>query len=108
ATPVHIYRWAKASAKRMLAMPLVCPAEPAEQIQRQPHHAERLAIIRFGATRPSSVSSPNPRNCAGCAAEADKKRSEEHTSELQSRENLVCRLLLEKKNKKYSMRRIHS
>src|SRR5690606_21050734 len=27
------------------------------------------------------------------------KRSEEHTSELQSRENLVCRLLLEKKNK---------
>ena len=27
-------------------------------------------------------------------------RSEEHTSELQSRTNLVCRLLLEKKNKK--------
>src|SRR5690606_40013268 len=27
-------------------------------------------------------------------------RSEEHTSELQSRENLVCRLLVEKKNKK--------
>src|SRR5690606_41948112 len=26
------------------------------------------------------------------------ERSEEHTSELQSRENLVCRLLLEKKN----------
>src|SRR5690606_40333664 len=26
-----------------------------------------------------------------------RKRSEEHTSELQSRENLVCRLLLEKK-----------
>src|SRR5690606_21014125 len=26
-------------------------------------------------------------------------RSEEHTSELQSRENLVCRLLLEKKNR---------
>src|SRR5690606_42158379 len=28
-------------------------------------------------------------------------RSEEHTSELQSRENLVCRLLLEKKKKIY-------
>src|SRR5690606_40092562 len=27
-------------------------------------------------------------------------RSEEHTSELQSRENLVCRLLLEKKKRK--------
>src|SRR5690606_41898541 len=30
----------------------------------------------------------------------EKYRSEEHTSELQSRENLVCRLLLEKKNNK--------
>src|SRR5690606_41193014 len=29
--------------------------------------------------------------------EAGPRRSEEHTSELQSRENLVCRLLLEKK-----------
>src|SRR5690349_23936764 len=28
------------------------------------------------------------------------RRSEEHTSELQSRRDLVCRLLLEKKNKK--------
>src|SRR5690606_40282553 len=28
------------------------------------------------------------------------ERSEEHTSELQSRENLVCRLLLEKKKEK--------
>src|SRR5436309_4515754 len=31
-------------------------------------------------------------------------RSEEHTSELQSRENLVCRLLLEKKKKKRNRR----
>src|SRR5258707_12019339 len=28
----------------------------------------------------------------------DRRRSEEHTSELQSRQYLVCRLLLEKKN----------
>src|SRR5690606_39282025 len=34
------------------------------------------------------------------ASIADARRSEEHTSELQSRENLVCRLLLEKKNTK--------
>src|SRR5271165_4594455 len=33
-------------------------------------------------------------------AEPLRQRSEEHTSELQSRENLVCRLLLEKKKKK--------
>src|SRR2546422_6434230 len=30
-----------------------------------------------------------------------RRRSEEHTSELQSRLHLVCRLLLEKKNKHY-------
>src|SRR5690606_9269452 len=35
----------------------------------------------------------------GIALTAALVRSEEHTSELQSRENLVCRLLLEKKNK---------
>src|SRR5690242_21376871 len=35
---------------------------------------------------------------AGCAAVV-RQRSEEHTSELQSHVNLVCRLLLEKKNK---------
>src|SRR4051812_49662401 len=33
-------------------------------------------------------------------ATAVKRRSEEHTSELQSHVNLVCRLLLEKKKKK--------
>src|SRR3712207_7203436 len=33
------------------------------------------------------------------ATEADIVRSEEHTSELQSRQYLVCRLLLEKKKK---------
>src|SRR5438105_12559358 len=33
-------------------------------------------------------------------AKAERKRSEEHTSELQSRVDLVCRLLLEKKKKK--------
>src|SRR2546427_8120653 len=34
------------------------------------------------------------------ASFAKKSRSEEHTSELQSQSNLVCRLLLEKKKKK--------
>src|SRR5690606_39788163 len=43
------------------------------------------------------------RHAAGLPQRADRQgrarrhRSEEHTSELQSRENLVCRLLLEKK-----------
>src|SRR3989449_4396250 len=44
-----------------------------------------------------------PVSCAFLAlltAGSAKKRSEEHTSELQSRLHLVCRLLLEKKKKK--------
>src|SRR2546422_11072043 len=45
-------------------------------------------------------------------APPDGYRSEEHTSELQSRLHLVCRLLLEKKKKKKSdviiTRRVHS
>src|SRR3712207_7292279 len=38
-----------------------------------------------------------PRSGAA-ASRARRRRSEEHTSELQSRQYLVCRLLLEKKN----------
>src|SRR5690606_41753319 len=37
--------------------------------------------------------------CPAYPACQSRVRSEEHTSELQSRENLVCRLLLEKKKK---------
>src|SRR2546427_989187 len=44
--------------------------------------------------RPSTHSTPKSRRPSS-------KRSEEHTSELQSQSNLVCRLLLEKKKKNY-------
>src|SRR2546430_12653171 len=40
------------------------------------------------------------------AAAAKAARSEEHTSELQSQSNLVCRLLLEKKKKNFRQKRI--
>src|SRR5690606_40841845 len=40
------------------------------------------------------IAGPHPENLSPARRGA---RSEEHTSELQSRENLVCRLLLEKK-----------
>src|SRR5436309_10431461 len=43
----------------------------------------------------------NEESCQAAAEVLEKRgRSEEHTSELQSRENLVCRLLLEKKKKR--------
>src|SRR5436309_5161004 len=53
----------------------------------------------FSATGSQSMRrgafAPKNRSDAGIGV----NRSEEHTSELQSRENLVCRLLLEKKKK---------
>src|SRR5690606_40879614 len=55
------------------------------------------------ATATAAATAPAP---AGATAGAMAKRSEEHTSELQSRENLVCRLLLEKKKQqRYSDKR---
>src|SRR2546430_7236113 len=46
---------------------------------------------------------PDGVEAEGCEDEAvcvaERSRSEEHTSELQSQSNLVCRLLLEKKKK---------
>src|SRR5438874_10669497 len=49
-----------------------------------------------GESPPAYGASRRSRSCAG-----GDSRSEEHTSELQSRRDLVCRLLLEKKKKKY-------
>src|SRR5690625_5349299 len=40
-----------------------------------------------------------PGNTPGFRPHSSRNRSEEHTSELQSRGHLVCRLLLEKKNR---------
>src|SRR5207302_10562121 len=51
--------------------------------------SSRASPARTSTFTANQVSSSAPANCV-C-------RSEEHTSELQSRENLVCRLLLEKK-----------
>src|SRR2546421_8572769 len=55
-----------------------------------------------------------PALCRCCIARCNSgraQRSEEHTSELQSRSDLVCRLLLEKKkskNEKLSIRRLQN
>src|SRR2546430_13564413 len=46
--------------------------------------------------------------CAPVRDTAPDLRSEEHTSELQSQSNLVCRLLLEKKNDQPSTTRQHN
>src|SRR5260370_23624008 len=62
------------------------------------------AVFEISCTRPKSRRSPSLKNPSGPepgehfipAVETGGHRSEEHTSELQSHLNLVCRLLLEK------------
>src|SRR2546430_9289140 len=44
---------------------------------------------------------PDPADAHGLYLRHLRHRSEEHTSELQSQSNIVCRLLLEKKKKKH-------
>src|SRR5207302_10832843 len=56
-----------------------------------------IQLLYGTAIDPSgTILSPNALQL-DCEVEFQADRSEEHTSELQSRENLVCRLLLEKK-----------
>src|SRR5438552_13928512 len=62
------------------------------------HHA---AVVEFlGAREQSELEDPTLALLYGIAQARQRKRSEEHTSELQSPDHLVCRLLLEKKKKK--------
>src|SRR5256885_5468451 len=50
-----------------------------------------------GASRGSKACASTPRRLSASSTALPERRSEEHTSELQSPCNLVCRLLLEKK-----------
>src|SRR5688572_31706108 len=56
---------------------------------------ERRARTPIGPVRPLAFLLP----CRAPRSRSPFPRSEEHTSELQSQSNLVCRLLLEKKKK---------
>src|SRR5438034_2113753 len=61
---------------------------------------------------PCGARGPSPPGAAGAAGRPtsvkESIRSEEHTSELQSHSDLVCRLLLEKKKEKYKAREVRS
>src|SRR2546429_5569108 len=65
--------------------------------RRQRHHGEREQEMV------EAVPEPGQRLPVQKHHEIGQYRSEEHTSELQSRLHLVCRLLLEKKKKKNSV-----
>src|SRR5438445_3590763 len=66
----------------------------------------RAGCCRRSGAKPPSASRPLMGATRRSSQSSAPERSEEHTSELQSRQYLVCRLLLEKKkNKKYKNKR---
>src|SRR5437879_6747710 len=75
--------------------------------RRASDHARRPSLRR--ALPPAAVVGAARRRavCGDGARLAPSHRSEEHTSELQSPMYLVCRLLLEKKNKHQILSRLH-
>src|SRR3712207_8936914 len=78
-----------------------CAARGAELVVLQELH-NSLYFCQTENTDLFDLAEPIPGPSTGFYSElaAMHKRSEEHTSELQSRQYLVCRLLLEKKNTK--------
>src|SRR3712207_9358828 len=77
------------------ALPICARADGAGR-SRGPGRRGRDAGVRLLPRRASRVQPPRDGRVTHRS-----RRSEEHTSELQSRQYLVCRLLLEKKKKKY-------
>src|SRR5260370_24657692 len=63
------------------------------------------SVAHFAFDQPSPIAAQAQANYA--ANPIPELRSEEHTSELQSHLNLVCRLLLEKKNPQHPLVRYH-
>src|SRR2546430_8926193 len=74
--------------------------EYVEHEAQESAHSTRMGIRIGQLLHVPSVALPNEsRLSCGLRRPQTRQRSEEHTSELQSQSNLVCRLLLEKKKK---------
>src|SRR3712207_8621819 len=64
-----------------------------------------VTFLLAGRPEPAArADAPGHADARGLLADGKAARSEEHTSELQSRQYLVCRLLLEKKKKPILLR----
>src|SRR2546428_13679412 len=73
-----------------------------------PAFSREYQVIAFDNRGAGRSDKPNePYSIGQMADDAHGLRSEEHTSELQSRSDLVCRLLLEKKKKTTQYRPSH-
>src|SRR2546422_2107271 len=73
-------------------------------VSGRPSVRMRSLVLRLRRARDSGLNQTGQDNrmalkCEFCGKAPQNSRSEEHTSELQSRLHLVCRLLLEKKKK---------
>src|SRR5690606_40624855 len=74
-----------------------CDGPKARQPRDLLRPGRRLPPLLAGVCAPEPSSRTDRRRVGPGAGPPRRIRSEEHTSELQSRENIVCRLLLEKK-----------
>src|SRR5438874_5730820 len=84
----------------MLRRPPRSPLFPYTTLFRSTHEQPHLrgnSLISDPLRNRTHDDCPPPVPAAGTARSRRNRRSEEHTSELQSRRDLVCRLLLEKK-----------
>src|SRR5690349_23123924 len=85
----------------MARSPLTPPKPTRCTMSMSRSSARPMSRVRAGPDPPAADSNtsrgPSQVRPTTAAPEPEWKRSEEHTSELQSRRDLVCRLLLEKK-----------
>src|SRR2546428_5740737 len=80
--------WGRSKLQKLASLAGALPAAAASMLGLAAYiRRHRIEILH---------STDRPRDAIACVVLAALTRSEEHTSELQSRSDLVCRLLLEK------------
>src|SRR5690606_25620615 len=93
-------RLASVALCRILAVSLISTMKVERPPARSSLEPMRVNMRSIGDSTTRAAGTWEPIWASSTMRAVWRMRSEEHTSELQSRENLVCRLLLEKKKKK--------
>src|SRR2546421_7076368 len=81
----------------MASMSVALPLSSSYRVRPPPREAIHTLLSGASANAVTSLSPSQAGRCPPSSQLRGFQRSEEHTSELQSRSDLVCRLLLEKK-----------